>query len=412
MPGGKRLAESDSWDYFLLKKIIRSETPPLMVVDRAALRRNIRRMTEIALNADTSLRVATKSVRVPGLLELIRDEIGDTYEGLMTYSPAETRFLHECGFEDFLVAYPRVNPMQIHELVEVNREGSTARLMVDEPAHLEAVDAVYEELPPDTDPLPVCVELDVSYRPFGLTHLGVRRSPIRSVEEFEHFYEQVCANPHVRFAGTMGYEAQLAGVPDDSTGQPLRNLLIRTMKHFSRLDVRRRRKALAEFLEDRDADNLVNAGGTGSIRFSVQEDGVTEVTVGSGFLQSHLFDDYQNNDNEPAFAFALPITRHPADSIVTCQSGGFIASGPTGEDKAPRPFRPENVSTLDREGFGEVQTPLRVPEGDDLSVGDPVFFRPAKAGEIAERFNEYLLIDDGTIIERIDTYRGHGQCFY
>jgi D-serine deaminase-like pyridoxal phosphate-dependent protein len=52
-------------------------------------------------------------------------------------------------------------------------------------------------------------------------------------------------------------------------------------------------------------------------------------------------------------------------------------------------------------------------EGDvELSIGDPVFFRPAKAGEIAERFDEYVLVRDGSVQEIVPTYRGEGQTFY
>lgn len=406
------MLEHENWNYSSLKETLRSETPPLMVVKPNPLRRNVRRIIETASNANKSLRIASKSVRVPELLERIRDWAGDTYEGLMTYSPEETRFLHERGFEDFIVAYPRVNASPIRSLIEVNREGSTARLMVDEPAHLEAIDAVYRNLDTDADPLPVCIELDVSYRPFKLTHLGVRRSPIRNLNDYKSFYERVRNHENVSYAGTMAYEAQLAGVPDSSPYQGLEKYLVRMMKRFSRPDVRQTRGAVGEFLDSRDDEHLFNGGGTGSLDFTVRDKWVTEVTVGSGFLQSHLFDYYQSNENEPAYCFALPVTRRPDEDIVTCQSGGFIASGPTDDDKAPRPFLPADVETLEREGYGEVQTPLRIPKTVDLDVGDPVFFRPAKAGEIAERFNEYLLVKDGTVVDRLPTYRGLGECFY
>jgi D-serine deaminase-like pyridoxal phosphate-dependent protein len=64
------------------------------------------------------------------------------------------------------------------------------------------------------------------------------------------------------------------------------------------------------------------------------------------------------------------------------------------------------------EGFGEVQTPVVVPKNLQVKPGDPLFFRPAKAGEIAERFNEYILLRDNKIVDKVPTYRGLGQCFY
>jgi D-serine deaminase-like pyridoxal phosphate-dependent protein len=70
------------------------------------------------------------------------------------------------------------------------------------------------------------------------------------------------------------------------------------------------------------------------------------------------------------------------------------------------------VEAAENEGFGEVQTPVQVPSKVEINLGDPLFFRPAKAGEIAERFNEYVLIRNNQIVERVPTYRGLGHCFY
>ena len=46
-----------------------------------------------------------------------------------------------------------------------------------------------------------------------------------------------------------------------------------------------------------------------------------------------------------------------------------------------------------------------------MSLGDPVIFRHAKAGEIAERFKEFLLISKEGLVDRVQTYRGENQAF-
>jgi D-serine deaminase-like pyridoxal phosphate-dependent protein len=63
------------------------------------------------------------------------------------------------------------------------------------------------------------------------------------------------------------------------------------------------------------------------------------------------------------------------------------------------------------EGAGEAQTPLRGPGVRRLSVGDRVWFRHAKAGEVCERVNELHLVADGTVIATVPTYRGEGRAF-
>jgi D-serine deaminase-like pyridoxal phosphate-dependent protein len=139
---------------------------------------------------------------------------------------------------------------------------------------------------------------------------------------------------------------------------------------------------------------------------------VTEVTAGSGFVCPHLFDYYEGNLLEPAAFFALEVCRIPEPGVVTCLGGGYIASGEPGWDRLPLPHRPEGLRYVSMEGAGEVQTPLRAPAGTGLAVGDPVIFRHAKAGELAERFSEYLLLDGDSIAARVPTYRGRGWCFF
>jgi D-serine deaminase-like pyridoxal phosphate-dependent protein len=77
----------------------------------------------------------------------------------------------------------------------------------------------------------------------------------------------------------------------------------------------------------------------------------------------------------------------------------------------PVPALLPGLSLTSLEGAGEVQTPLIVPRGVDLTIGDPVFFRHAKAGELAEHFAEYLLVRGSRIEGRAPTYRGLGRCF-
>jgi D-serine deaminase-like pyridoxal phosphate-dependent protein len=213
----------------------------------------------------------------------------------------------------------------------------------------------------------------------------------------------------------MGYEAQIAGLPDQNPFAPLLNPAKKLIRQKSVSVVATRRREVSEELQRRGVHiDFFNGGGTGSIRTTTLEPWVTEVTAGSGFLQSHLFDYFGANENQPAFCFALQVTRSSQADHVTCQSGGFIASGPAHADKAPIPFLPAGLKPTSGEGFGEVQTPLIVPPEwrGKLRPGDPVFFRPAKAGEIAERFNEYLLKRGARIVGRAKTYRGLGYCFY
>lgn len=388
------------WNYESLRTLVQSETFPLMLVDLKALDENVRRLASIAIKHKKSIRLATKSVRVPNLISRILETGFPAFKGLMCYSPREALFLSKLGFDDFLIAYPNLNKNDLECVKLVQKSGKKIITMVDSVEHLRAIQEVADV------PLGVCIDVDMSYR-FGRLHLGVQRSPIRSLESLKRFIQCVHQYPKIQLKGLMAYEAQIAGLPDKSPHSVILNPFKRFLKTLSQRDVFKRRESIAKYLNEENIHlDLFNAGGTGSLKTTALESWITEVTVGSGCLQSVLFDHFIDNENRPAFCFGLEVTRKPETNIITCHGGGFVASGEVSLDKLPVPFLPNGLSPLKREHFGEVQTPLRNKSSVHLNPGMPVFFRPAKAGEIAEHFQEYLLIENGKIIERAKTYRG------
>jgi D-serine deaminase-like pyridoxal phosphate-dependent protein len=210
----------------------------------------------------------------------------------------------------------------------------------------------------------------------------------------------------------MGYEAQIAGLPDTSPSSRWQNPILRQLKRMSAPAVAAVRAECVARLRARGlAPKIVNGAGTGNAAAAAGEPALDEITVGSGFLCGHLFDHYAALRLEPALFFALQAVRRPAPGMVTCHGGGYIASGAAGPDRLPRVAEPEGATLLGMEGAGEVQTPVQLPPGVDVRLGDPILFRPAKSGELAEHFTEYLLVRGGAVEGRAATYRGLGHCF-
>jgi D-serine deaminase-like pyridoxal phosphate-dependent protein len=58
-----------------------------------------------------------------------------------------------------------------------------------------------------------------------------------------------------------------------------------------------------------------------------------------------------------------------------------------------------------------VQTPIRYRGPERLELGDPVFLRHVKAGELCERFSTLLLVSQGRVVDEVATYRGDARCF-
>jgi D-serine deaminase-like pyridoxal phosphate-dependent protein len=397
--------------YSRYRRAIEGELLPLALVDLDALEANVDTIAAKVRGTGKRVRVASKSVRSPALIRRILERLGPALAGgVMTYDAAETAFLAAEGFDDLLLAYPTAHPADAALLADAiargAQEGRDTRVvvMVDDARQLDVLGCAADARGVT---MPVAIDVDVAYRPFGErgAHLGVRRSPIRTEADAARLHARIAATRGVSCVGLMAYEAQIAGVADDALHK-------RALKALSRLDVAARRAELVEALRAAGATmTLVNAGGTGSLGSSPHEPVVTEVTAGSGFLCSHLFDRYLDVPLEPAAYFALQVTRTPAPGLVTCAGGGFVASGAAGRDRLPRPALPAGLALLVLEGAGEVQTPLVVPREISLAIGDPVFFRHAKAGELAEHVPHYLLVRGDRLAGRAATYRGLGACF-
>jgi D-serine deaminase-like pyridoxal phosphate-dependent protein len=209
----------------------------------------------------------------------------------------------------------------------------------------------------------------------------------------------------------MAYESQIAGVGDRPPGQRLRAAAIRFVQSRSARELAARRAAAVAAVREVCDLEFVNGGGTGSIEGTTAEDAVTEVAAGSGLYGPTLFDAYTRFSPRPAALFALPVVRKPAPSIATVLGGGYLASGTGGADRLPRPVLPAGLRLDRAEGAGEVQTPLLGPGARDLALGDRVWFRHAKAGELCERFASLHLVRGEEIVDEVATYRGEGQTF-
>jgi D-serine deaminase-like pyridoxal phosphate-dependent protein len=392
-------------DYQYYRSIFAGQAMPFAFVDLDLLQQNINDIIPRA--ADKKIRVASKSVRSVAILEKIF-AANPIFQGIMCFTVPEALYLSQKGFDDLLIGYPCWHPDHITALCQAAKNGKTIVPMLDSVAHVEHLNTIAAQ---HDVVLPVCLDIDCSVDFPGL-HFGVWRSGVTSPESALSVFQAIQNSPHLRLDGIMGYEAQIAGVGDNASGQFLKNAVIRFLKKRSLKPIAERRASIVNTLTQHGAElRFVNGGGTGSMESTCQESVVTEVTVGSGFYSSALFDNYRHFKHQPAAAFAIEIVRQPKAHIFTCHGGGYIASGATGNDKQPLPYLPQGATLTPLEGAGEVQTPIRYSGPETLALGDPIFLRHSKAGELCERFNTLFLVSDGKIVDQTTTYRGEGYSF-
>ena len=377
---------------------------PFAFVDLDAFDRNIAAVRDRA--GGKPVRVASKSVRCVELLRRIL--AADGFRGVMAYTAREAAFLAGRGFDDILVAYPALGEVAASGVLEHIRSGRRIWLMADCVEHLHFLDTAGRDA---RVRVPVCLDMDMASLYPGI-HFGVRRSPVRTPEPAVSVWRAARKLRHVRLEGVMGYEAQVAGLQDFGPAGFLKNHLVGVLKKASMREVCSRRAAIAAALREDGCElQFVNGGGTGSVEWTARDEVVTEVTAGSAFYAPALFDHYANFRHEAAAGYAIEIVRRPGPGLYTCQGGGYPASGAAGADRLPRPWLPEGARLLAQEGAGEVQTPVAYDGSVRLQLGDPVFMRHAKAGELCERFDTLLLLQGDVVVGETPTYRGEGQCF-
>ena len=379
--------------------------PPFAVVDLAAFDANAEDLLRRA--GGTPVRLASKSVRCRALAGRA---LSAGLQGVLAFTLPEALWLAAAGHDDVVVAYPTVDRAALRELAG-RPAGERVTAMVDAPAHLDAIARACEETGADL-PVRVCLDLDTGWRPLGgRVRVGARRSPLRTPEQAVALARDVLARPYLELDGLMLYEAHIAGVGDHPPGRPLAGLAIGVMQRAAARDLAARRAALVAAVQDLAPVRFVNGGGTGSVERTAREPAVTEVAAGSGLFGPTLFDAYRAFRPRPAAFFALPVVRKADPRTATALGGGYPASGAAGRDRLPRPVLPRGLR-LDRlEGAGEVQTPLLGPGAAALAIGDRVWLRHAKAGELCERFDRLHLVQGDRIVDTVATYRGEGRCF-
>ena len=380
--------------------------PPFAIVDLNAFWHNAGDLRRRANGKP--LRLASKSVRCRALQQRVLGT--DGFRGTLAFTLPEALWLAENGFDDLVVAYPTADRSALRRLAATMKERPELKLavMVDSVDHLDLIDAAGA----GGGPIQVCIDVDAGWWVLGgRIKIGAKRSPLHTPDQAGDLAREIARRKGVRLVGLMAYESQIAGVGDDPSGRPLRGAAIRAMRSRSARELRSRRAEVVRAVEDVTPLEFVNGGGTGSVEMTASENVVTEVAAGSGLFGPALFSAYRSFDPRPAAFFVLPVVRRPGRRTATVLGGGYLASGSADETRLPQPYLPPGLKLDAQEGAGEVQTPLLGDVAARLQIGDRVYFRHAKAGEMCERFDRLYLVEGDEVVDEVPTYRGEGRTF-
>ncbi|QTX04164.1 amino acid deaminase/aldolase [Agromyces archimandritae] len=403
-PGDPRPWQEPARFWGAMTRATRGLDAPVGAIHLGALRANAADMVRRA--AGTPIRIASKSVRVRSVIESLLAQ--DGFHGVLAYTLGEALWLADT-VEDLVVGYPTAERENLRRLAADEELASRIAIMVDSPEQLDLVDAVVP--PARRAEIRVCLELDASWNAPLLGHLGVWRSPVHEPADAGALAAYIAKRPGFRLVGMMAYEAQIAGVVNRPKGRPVDGAVNRWMQARSMPElVERRALAVAAVREHAELE-FVNGGGTGSLEATAADPAITEIAAGSGLFGGHLFDGYAHFTPAPAAAFGLDVVRKPSPSHATLLGGGWIASGPPAADRLPLVAWPAGLKMVGREMAGEVQTPLTGRAARRLRVGDRVWLRHTKSGELSEHLNAFAVVDGDEVVDTVPTYRGEGRAF-
>ncbi|WP_152347190.1 amino acid deaminase/aldolase [Brevibacterium sp. CFH 10365] len=391
-----------------LRHALKGTCAPTAVVDLDAFDANLDALAERARGLP--IRLATKSLRVPAAID--RALAHPAFSGVLAFSVPEALYLHARGVRDIVIGYPSLDRASLSRMFAEAGACENITVMIDSVDHLDIIEQARTTIAEaGAASVRVCIDVDSSYRPAeswlgDRVHIGGRRSPIRDARSAVTLARQVAARPGFDLVGLMFYEGQIAGTAD--AGRSVRQAIVRAMQKASIAELAERRAAVIAAVREIADLEFINGGGTGSFESSSVEGTLTELAAGSGLFSPGLFDGYTHFRHRPAAYFVSPVVRRPAPGWVTVFKGGYIASGVPGPDRLPTIAWPQGLAYSSLEGPGEVQTPLTGPGAESLRIGDLVWFRHAKAGELAEHFNEFQIVSQGRISDAWTTYRGEG----
>ena len=228
--------------------------------------------------------------------------------------------------------------------------------------------------------------------------------------------EEIAERPGTALAGLMAYEGQIAGVGDRIPGSagaqrrdPRDAVAVRARHPLAAAAGSSPRSARSPTATAGSSSST--AAAPAASRAPPRPASSPSSPPGSGFYAPALFDNYRSLELEPAAFFCLPVVRRPVGGVATVLGGGYLASGAATADRLPEPYLPGGLRFDRQEGAGEVQSPLLGAAAYELRVGDRVYLRHAKAGELCERFDRLFLVEGEGIVDEVPTYRGEGQTF-
>ena len=337
---------------------------PALVVDVAAMERNIRRMADFFRDGPCRLRPHFKAHKTP---EIARRQLSaGSCSGLTCATVSEAEVAADLC-DDLLIANEPIGPGKCERIAALARRVRMT-VAVDSEAGLDAIGLAARNAGVTVG---VLVDLNV----------GQMRCGVEPGHEVVQLARRVTSVDGVTLRGLMGYEGHVVSLPDRAERE------VRTRASMAGLV-----ESAAMLRASGLPCELVSAGGTGTYDISGRMPGITEIQAGSYVLMDTDYGQLDVPFEQAFWVLGTVISRpEPRRLVVDCGHKSM-----TKDHGLPSPRDLDGATVV---SLNDEHATLRVPHDSRVQIGDHVFMRPSHTDPTINLHDSFYALEGDRVVD-------------
>ena len=337
---------------------------PALVLDAAAMQRNIERMAAFFAEGACRLRPHFKAHKTP---EIARRQLAaGSCTGLTCATVAEAE-VAAAFCDDLLIANEVIGADKCARVAAIAERGVDVKIAVDSAEGLTMISAAAE-----ARGVEIGVVIDINV---GMPRCGV--APEAAVGSAA----RAAATPGVRLRGLMGYEGHAVGIPERDKRE-----------HVAKKAMDGLLSAVTAVREAGLPCEIVSAGGTGTYDITGRIDGITEVQAGSYVLMDTA---YAKLDLpfEHAFWVLGTVISRPNPGLCVTDSGHKACTEDHGN---PDVAGVEGANLL---FLSDEHATIMLPPDSPIAIGDRIRLAPSHIDPTINLHDAFYVLDGEKVID-------------
>lgn len=381
-------------NYAYYCEVLRDRHLPAAYIDMNLFERNIR--TVLHHSGGKDLRVDARVLRCPALIERVMRSNARFHSAACATIAEAIPLAQQQDISDVLVMFPTVDPAALARVCRATADGYTILLTTDSPRHLEPLAHAAQKADVTVG---VCLEMDTSVNLPSLKGPG-RRTPLRNIDALLNLVTEIEDTARLEFRGLLIFDTRRSNLAERSRAALGQGRGRTDTAMGRRRRILKRREDVVEALQALGYSSaFVNCSGDAGLDVNAHDGSITEITVGPALLGL----DPSVRHGIPAAGYCAEIMRQPGETLYACRGDNLFGPHITDPNFLPQPYLPPGATLDPLAGAGDGQLPIRYV--GPLSIGDAVFLHPDNVADLCERFDRLLLVQDGRIIDEVETFR-------